>query len=616
MAEPRKIPKVVANVDIRTLPISAVEGYVLSQVDGVTDLDDLALLMGMPVEILEDHLIRIEALGAVEWVVVQPAGARRPSSPAMPVAPNPPAAAAPPSPKPPAPATPVAREPASVERPFEGRPARVERPVAPVAPNVAERPERPEAAPERPAPAPTANAEKPPASPPPARPGGASVRGIEPIDPNEVVDLDEDRKRLIVSTYDSLEQLDFYELLRVAPTADKSDVKASYFQLSKIFHPDTAYGKRLGSYKGRMEAVFKRITEAYDTLSKSKRRAEYDAELKRQGKVSKPQVPLAGEASRSAVAVPASPPPMGSTSAGASPEGSTAKPPHAAEPSRPQVPIPPAKAPVGSSLRPPVVHGSTLRAPTVASRPDPSAAPTPGTRSTATPPPGTPPAAAAPRAPSVGAPGPGSDPPVGPSPQESRRPGAEQMLRGLTAGLRSGGVQRPSPVEQGADRYVSEARRSEAEGNLIGAVNALRLAKQLAPDRVDVQAEHDRVSRALAAATAGQNAAQAPLEERAGKWASASLAWGKVCDGRPGDLRAHRHAAQALLNANGDLRRARSYAQRAIEIDPQSVESRVLLGRIYIAAGMKLNAQRELEAAAKLDPQDQIVKNLLRELKA
>lgn len=177
-------------------------------------------------------------------------------------------------------------------------------------------------------------------------------------------------------------------------------------------------------------------------------------------------------------------------------------------------------------------------------------------------------------------------------------------------------MQRPQASEQGVDRYVVEARRSEADGDLIGAVNALRLAKAMAPDRVDIQGEHERVSRALAAATAGQNEAQALADERAGKWASASIAWGKVCDGRPGDLRAHRHAAQALLNANGDLRRARSYAQRAIEIDPHSAESRVLLGRIYIAAGMKLNAQRELEAAAKLDPQDQIVKNLLRELKA
>ncbi|HJL20961.1 MAG TPA: tetratricopeptide repeat protein, partial [Polyangiaceae bacterium LLY-WYZ-15_(1-7)] len=65
----------------------------------------------------------------------------------------------------------------------------------------------------------------------------------------------------------------------------------------------------------------------------------------------------------------------------------------------------------------------------------------------------------------------------------------------------------------------------------------------------------------------------------------------------------------------GDLRVAKDLAQRAVELAPKSLPARILLGRIFIAAGMKANAKRELEEAAKLDPKDEIVKNLLRELK-
>jgi len=51
-----------------------------------------------------------------------------------------------------------------------------------------------------------------------------------------------------------------------------------------------------------------------------------------------------------------------------------------------------------------------------------------------------------------------------------------------------------------------------------------------------------------------------------------------------------------------------------VDADPTKVTLRTLLARIYVAAGMRSNAKRELEAATKLDPTNEIVKNLLREL--
>ena len=99
-----------------------------------------------------------------------------------------------------------------------------------------------------------------------------------------------------------------------------------------------------------------------------------------------------------------------------------------------------------------------------------------------------------------------------------------------------------------------------------------------------------------------------------GKWASAALSWAKVCEGRPNDASAHRHAAQALLKAGGELRGAQKHAQRAIFLAPSDIEARILLAQIYLTVGLKLNARRELDAAAKLDPANEMVKNLLADL--
>jgi Flp pilus assembly protein TadD len=71
-----------------------------------------------------------------------------------------------------------------------------------------------------------------------------------------------------------------------------------------------------------------------------------------------------------------------------------------------------------------------------------------------------------------------------------------------------------------------------------------------------------------------------------------------------------------LLKSSGDLHRAQRYAQKAVQLSGNNTQNLILLARVYLAAGLKLNAQRELEKAAKLDPRDQIVNNLLREARS
>lgn len=61
-------------------------------------------------------------------------------------------------------------------------------------------------------------------------------------------------------------QTTFYEILELEPSATPEEIKAAYRQLSVKVHPD----------RGGSQALFRLVREAYETLSNSYRRAEYD----------------------------------------------------------------------------------------------------------------------------------------------------------------------------------------------------------------------------------------------------------------------------------------------------------------------------------------------------
>lgn len=100
-----------------------------------------------------------------------------------------------------------------------------------------------------------------------------------PPELDEDVDLDMERRRYILDVYGQLDRINHYAILGVNRAADRKALKDAYFRLAGLVHPDRYFGKRLGSYKPKMELLFTRITAAYETLSKARTRAEYDARL-------------------------------------------------------------------------------------------------------------------------------------------------------------------------------------------------------------------------------------------------------------------------------------------------------------------------------------------------
>lgn len=96
------------------------------------------------------------------------------------------------------------------------------------------------------------------------------------------VALTPEHRRYVDEVYAHLDDLSYYDLLGIKRDADEQAVKRAYFALSRFIHPDRYYGKALGSYKPKLDAVFTRATKAYHTLTVAGLREAYDAALAKQ----------------------------------------------------------------------------------------------------------------------------------------------------------------------------------------------------------------------------------------------------------------------------------------------------------------------------------------------
>jgi curved DNA-binding protein CbpA len=426
------------------------------------------------------------------------------------------------------------------------------------------------------------------ASPQPLPPSSGRRRPVVPqSELDEEVELTPERRRQILELYYSLDELTHYELLGVEPNAEKKAIKDAYGQLVKVVHTDSYFGKKLGSYKSKMEILFRRITEAEQTLTRNQTRREYDAELARKPPPRRTSGVHVATSLHNSINLPVSkpstipppPPPPVITSAPATPP-----PPPVVPTPPPSIPSPAPfpREPISSVVRrsdPP--SGSDERRRALASRLS-------GKWSVK------PPADAASPAP----------PPEEPDPQAAIN--ARESLRRMA-------ISRQIEQQRGQlDRYLRTAEECAARNDAVGAANAYRLAASHSPDDEQIQARLREWSAKAATAQAEQNLQNGSVAAAQGRWSEAALLLTKAAAGRPDDPAVLAKAAHALVQSGGDLHLAAELARRAVGLRGGEARYRITLAEVYLAAGLGLNARRELAEAARIEPANPKVKELLK----
>lgn len=91
----------------------------------------------------------------------------------------------------------------------------------------------------------------------------------------ELVDLDPEQQREIIELERAQESQDYFALLGVGRAASAEAMKQAFADFSKRYHPELFAGINLGSFRARIERIYRRVAEAYAVLSNPERREAY-----------------------------------------------------------------------------------------------------------------------------------------------------------------------------------------------------------------------------------------------------------------------------------------------------------------------------------------------------
>ncbi len=74
-------------------------------------------------------------------------------------------------------------------------------------------------------------------------------------------------------------QVDLYTVLEIQSDASEEQIRKSYYRLAKRFHPDRHREKGDEDLEAKLEALFMKIGQAYDTLHDANKRFDYDQSI-------------------------------------------------------------------------------------------------------------------------------------------------------------------------------------------------------------------------------------------------------------------------------------------------------------------------------------------------
>ena len=254
------------------ITLTPADGFVLSRVDGSLTARDVIGLVPLPVEDAERSLFSLLCTGIVDY--------RQEATPTLRAAVRPTTLhTPPPAPAPTPPPAVATRPPAAVAPP----------PRVPAVPGGRDA-----------APAVPANDGPPaPAAPPEDERQRPASRSVEEI------------RSLILETHGRLRR-DHFEVMGLERTATEAEVREAYAGFVRVLHPDACRHPALADLREKREAVFIRVSEAYETLRNQESRAAYERAFE-------PSKLRSSRPARPRPAAPAAPPPAPATPAPVAP---------------------------------------------------------------------------------------------------------------------------------------------------------------------------------------------------------------------------------------------------------------------------------------------------------
>ncbi|MFL5411361.1 MAG: DnaJ domain-containing protein [Myxococcales bacterium] len=76
-----------------------------------------------------------------------------------------------------------------------------------------------------------------------------------------------------------LDELDYFQILKIGQTAASLEIKAAYYRESRAYHPDRFSTLAAGDLKDNIGRIYKRINEAYVCLRDDTKRTKYLADV-------------------------------------------------------------------------------------------------------------------------------------------------------------------------------------------------------------------------------------------------------------------------------------------------------------------------------------------------
>jgi len=163
-----------------------------------------------------------------------------------------------------------------------------------------------------------------------------------------------------------------------------------------------------------------------------------------------------------------------------------------------------------------------------------------------------------------------------------------------------------------AKRLFEAAMASFAAERWLEAAGGVRLAIAFDPWNESYKERFGEVQRKAHEERAKQllREGESALELR--DFPTALRAFGEALEYRPHDAELLHRAARLAWATGGDLHQAKEWAMAAVELDGTNAAHHRVLGQVYKAAGLEVNARRELETAVAIDPKDEEARAELR----